>query len=60
MNKQVIFNLAVKDLEASRQFYERSGVRTFGGNAAQNRLNFGTSLLSLGASLGGSYLGGRR
>ncbi|MBP7418250.1 MAG: hypothetical protein KA911_06585 [Xanthomonadales bacterium] len=31
-------SLAVKDLEASRQFYERSGVRTFGGNAAQNRL----------------------
>jgi len=31
-------SLAVKDLEASRQFYEKFGFRTFGGDAAQNWL----------------------
>ena len=31
-------SLAVKDIEASRQFYEKFGFRPFGGNAAQNRL----------------------
>ena len=31
-------SLAVKDLEASRQFYERFGFKHFGGNAAQNWL----------------------
>ena len=31
-------SLAVKDIEASRQFYEKFGFKTFGGNAAQNWL----------------------
>src|SRR6266436_143867 len=31
-------SLAVKDLEASRQFYEKFGFKTFGGNASQNWL----------------------
>ena len=31
-------SLAVKDLEASRQFYEKFGFTVFGGNAAQNWL----------------------
>ena len=31
-------SLAVKDLEASRAFYEAFGFTTFGGNAAQNWL----------------------
>jgi predicted lactoylglutathione lyase len=31
-------SLAVKDLEASRQFYEKLGFQPFGGNAAQNWL----------------------
>ena len=31
-------SLAVKDLEASRQFYEKLGFRQFHGNAAQNWL----------------------
>src|SRR5436305_12335842 len=31
-------SLAVKDLEASRQFYEKFGFKVFGGNAAQNWL----------------------
>jgi catechol 2,3-dioxygenase-like lactoylglutathione lyase family enzyme len=31
-------SLAVKSLEASRQFYEKFGFKTFGGNAAQNWL----------------------
>ena len=31
-------SLAVKDLEASRSFYEKLGFTTFGGNAAQNWL----------------------
>ena len=31
-------SLAVKDLEASRKFYEKFGFKTFGGNAAQNWL----------------------
>lgn len=31
-------SLAVKDLEASRAFYEKFGFTTFGGNAAQNWL----------------------
>jgi lactoylglutathione lyase len=31
-------SLAVKDLEASRSFYETLGFRIFGGNAAQNWL----------------------
>ena len=31
-------SLAVKDIEASRQFYEKFGFRPFGGNAAQNWL----------------------
>ena len=31
-------SLAVKNLEASRQFYEKFGFKTFGGNAAQNWL----------------------
>jgi lactoylglutathione lyase len=31
-------SLAVKDLEASRTFYEKFGFTTFGGNAAQNWL----------------------
>jgi catechol 2,3-dioxygenase-like lactoylglutathione lyase family enzyme len=31
-------SLAVKDLEASRRFYEKFGFRPFGGNAAQNWL----------------------
>ncbi|MEP7274302.1 MAG: VOC family protein [Acidobacteriota bacterium] len=31
-------SLAVKDLEASRSFYEKFGFKTFGGNAAQNWL----------------------
>jgi lactoylglutathione lyase len=31
-------SLAVKDLEASRQFYEKFGFTTMGGNAAQNWL----------------------
>lgn len=35
-----------------------TGAMLAGQTAAQNRLNFGTSLLSLGASLGGAYLGG--
>jgi predicted enzyme related to lactoylglutathione lyase len=31
-------SLAVKDLEASRQFYEKFGFKVFAGNAAQNWL----------------------
>lgn len=31
-------SLAVKDIEASRRFYEKFGFSTFGGNAAQNWL----------------------
>src|SRR5437667_11939936 len=31
-------SLAVKDLEASRRFYEKFGFKVFGGNAAQNWL----------------------
>ena len=31
-------SLAVKNLEASRQFYENFGFKVFGGNAAQNWL----------------------
>jgi lactoylglutathione lyase len=31
-------SLAVKDLEASRQFYEKFGFKIFAGNAAQNWL----------------------
>ncbi len=31
-------SLAVKDLEASRQFYEKFGFEVFGGDAAQNWL----------------------
>ena len=31
-------SLAVKDIEASRVFYEKLGFRTFGGNQAQNWL----------------------
>ena len=31
-------SLAVKDIEASRAFYEKLGFTTFGGNAAQNWL----------------------
>jgi lactoylglutathione lyase len=31
-------SLAVKDLEASRQFYEKLGFETFGGDASQNWL----------------------
>lgn len=31
-------SLAVKDIEASRAFYERFGFKAFGGNAAQNWL----------------------
>ena len=31
-------SLAVKDLEASRQFYEKLGFRTFGGDPARNWL----------------------
>lgn len=31
-------SLAVKDIEASRAFYEKFGFKTFGGNAAQNWL----------------------
>jgi catechol 2,3-dioxygenase-like lactoylglutathione lyase family enzyme len=31
-------SLAVKDLEASRAFYEKSGFRAFAGNASQNCL----------------------
>ena len=31
-------SLAVKDLEASRQFYEKFGFKVFGGDAAQNWL----------------------
>ena len=31
-------SLAVKDIEASRAFYEKHGFRTFGGNAARNWL----------------------
>lgn len=31
-------SLAVKDIEASRKFYEKFGFKSFGGNAAQNWL----------------------
>ena len=31
-------SLAVKDIEASRKFYQKLGFKTFGGNAAQNWL----------------------
>ena len=31
-------SLAVKDLEASRQFYEKLGFQSFGGDASQNWL----------------------
>jgi lactoylglutathione lyase len=31
-------SLAVKDIEASRRFYEKFGFRTFGGDASQNWL----------------------
>lgn len=31
-------SLAVKDIEASRRFYEKLGFRSFGGDAAQNWL----------------------
>jgi predicted enzyme related to lactoylglutathione lyase len=31
-------SLTVKDIEASRQFYEKFGFKVFGGNAAQNWL----------------------
>ncbi len=31
-------SLAVKDIEASRSFYEKFGFKSFGGNAAQNWL----------------------
>src|SRR5262249_20256556 len=31
-------SLAVKNIEASRQFYEKFGFKVFGGNAAQNWL----------------------
>ena len=31
-------SLAVKDIAASRSFYEKFGFKNFGGNAAQNRL----------------------
>ncbi len=37
-----------------------TGAMLAGQTAAQNRLNFGTSLLSLGAGLGGAYLGGMK
>ena len=29
-------SLTVKDIEASKQFYEKLGFEVFGGNAAQN------------------------
>ena len=29
-------SLAVKDIEASRKFYEKFGFKVFGGNAAQS------------------------
>ena len=31
-------SLAVKDLEASKQFYEKFGFKAFGGNPSQNWL----------------------
>ncbi len=31
-------SLAVKDIEASRSFYEKFGFKAFGGNASQNWL----------------------
>jgi len=31
-------SLAVKDIEASRAFYEKFGFKVFGGNASQNWL----------------------
>ncbi len=37
-----------------------TGALMAGQQAAQNRMNFGTSLLGLGSSLLGSYMGGRR
>lgn len=37
-----------------------TGAMLAGQNAAQNRLNFGNNLLSLGSSLLGSYLGGKK
>ena len=42
-------SLAVKDLKASRQFYEKFGFTTFAGDAAQNWLILknGTSVIGL-------------
>ncbi len=45
-------SLAVKDLEASRQFYEKFGFTTFGGNAAQKWL-----ILKNGAAIIGLFQG---
>jgi len=45
-------SLAVKDLEASRRFYEKLGFRSFGGDAAQNWL-----ILKNGAHVIGLFQG---
>jgi catechol 2,3-dioxygenase-like lactoylglutathione lyase family enzyme len=45
-------SLAVKDLEASRRFYEKFGFSVFGGNAAQNWL-----ILKNGAHIIGLFQG---
>ncbi len=45
-------SLAVKDLEASRQFYEKFGFMSFAGNAAQNWL-----ILKNGSSVIGLFQG---
>lgn len=45
-------SLAVRDLEASRQFYEKFGFRTFGGDPTQNWL-----ILKNGSSVIGLFQG---
>jgi catechol 2,3-dioxygenase-like lactoylglutathione lyase family enzyme len=45
-------SLAVKDIEASRRFYEKLGFRSFGGDAAQNWL-----ILKNGAHVIGLFQG---
>src|ERR1700681_3750351 len=45
-------SLAVKDIEASRRFYEKFGFTVFGGNAAQNWL-----ILKNGAHIIGLFQG---
>lgn len=45
-------SLAVKDIEASREFYEKFGFRVFGGDASQNWLMMKNGETAIGLSQG--------